>query len=274
MHSDLKIWKGTSTLDGLINDLTFADHPEEADVLLIGGKAINLNDFPKLRGIFKTGIGTDNLPFDEAATKGIAIGLPSEKTAEIIYEETAAFAAYLCLRMLYSEIGDLEKWIKQPRTALSRRQVLVIGNGNIGSRVVRKLLPLVEVTAFDIATSAPDELEPLFRTADCVTLHVPLNNDTRGFIDAEKLGWLKDGAALVNTARGPVVDENALLQELQTARIRAAFDVFWEEPYHGKLRQFHPDPFFITPHVASTCQEFLSATAIDFRRFLENEVSV
>lgn len=274
MAKHLKIWKGTSTLEGLIDDLSFADRPEEADVLLIGGKEINLDDFPKLRGIFKTGIGTDNLPFDEAASKGIAIGLPSETTAEIIYEETAAFAAYLCLRMLYSEIGDLEKWIKQPRTSLSSRHVLVIGNGNIGSRVVRKLTPLVEVSVFDTATSRPDELESLFRAADCLTIHVPLNEETRGLIDAEKLGWLKDDAALVNTARGPVVDEDALFQELQSARIRAAFDVFWEEPYEGKLRQFHPDPFFMTPHVASTCQEFLSATAIDFRRFLDNEVTL
>lgn len=80
---------------------------------------------------------------------------------------------------------------------------------------------------------------------------------------------MKDGAAVVNTARGPIVDEDALYSELRGGRLRAAFDVFWQEPYNGKLAALHPEPFFMTPHVASTCEEFLEGLAEDFEEFLK-----
>ena len=92
-----------------------------------------------------------------------------------------------------------------------------------------------------------DELPGLMKQADVISLHIPLIDSTKAFIDAEKLGWVKDGAALVNTARGPVVEEDALFKEIQAGRLRAAFDVFWEEPYERKLKQFHPNDFLMSP---------------------------
>ena len=68
---------------------------------------------------------------------------------------------------------------------------------------------------------------------------------------------MKSGAVLINTARGAIVNEDAFYAELKNKRLIAAFDVFWEEPYRGKLLQFHPNFFFMTPHVASTCSDFL-----------------
>ena len=68
---------------------------------------------------------------------------------------------------------------------------------------------------------------------------------------------MKNGAVLMNTSRGAIVDENALFVELQSGRIKAAFDVYWHEPYHGMLKELHPDPFYMTPHVASTCKGFI-----------------
>ena len=115
---------------------------------------------------------------------------------------------------------------------------------------------------------APEDLERVLPTVDCVTLHVPLNDQTRGWVDAAWLARLPDGAALVNTARGAVVDEAALLSEIQSGRLVAAFDVYWQEPYHGPLRDFHPDRFLMSPHVASTCSTFLEKLADDFRQFL------
>ena len=67
---------------------------------------------------------------------------------------------------------------------------------------------------------------------------------------------MKNDAILVNTARGAIVDEDALYKEIKSDRLKAAFDVFWEEPYRGKLMEFHPHRFFMTPHVASNCVEF------------------
>ena len=68
---------------------------------------------------------------------------------------------------------------------------------------------------------------------------------------------MKTGAVLINTARGAIVDEEALYDEIKSGRLRAAFDVYWQEPYRGKLKEFYPDRFYMTPHVASTCSSFL-----------------
>ena len=62
---------------------------------------------------------------------------------------------------------------------------------------------------------------------------------------------------MINTARGTIVDEDALYSEISSGRLRAAFDVFWHEPYVGKLKEFHPDRFYMSPHVASTCRDFI-----------------
>jgi phosphoglycerate dehydrogenase-like enzyme len=124
------------------------------------------------------------------------------------------------------------------------------------------------VLTFDVLQNSMDELEPLMGQADVVTLHVPLIPETTHFIDAEKLSWMKDGAALVNTARGPIVDEDALYEEIASGRLRAAFDVFWIEPYEGKLEAFHPERFLMSPHVSSNCENFLTGLASDFRDFV------
>jgi phosphoglycerate dehydrogenase-like enzyme len=143
----------------------------------------------------------------------------------------------------------------------------VIGQGNIGRHVATKLAPSVGVLTFDILQNSMDELRGLIAQADVVTLHIPLVEATTGFMDGEKLSWMKDGAALVNTARGPVVDEESLYREIESGRLRAAFDVFWKEPYEGKLKQFHPDGFLMSPHVSSHCEDFLNGLGRDLIAF-------
>lgn len=266
----MKIWTNTKTLNGLIDDLSTDAEPQDAEVALIGGKAISLDEFPRLRGIFKCGIGRDNVPEAECARRGIVCGFPSPETADIIYEETASFSCYLILSCIYAEIGDFSTWTKVKRASLSKREVLIIGTGNIGSRVAARMEKLCCVVTYDITENSPDELEPLMRRADCVSLNVPLNDQTKGIIDREKLGWMKDGASLVNTARAAVVSEEALFDELVSGRLRAAFDVFWQEPYRGRLLSLPPDRFIVTPHVASNCREFILGTADDFRAFLQH----
>ena len=81
---------------------------------------------------------------------------------------------------------------------------------------------------------------------------------------------MKKGSTLINTARGALVDENELYKNLKIGKIKAAFDVFWNEPYNGKLKEFYPDPFFMTPHVASTCSSFLKGCREDLDKFLSN----
>jgi phosphoglycerate dehydrogenase-like enzyme len=263
----MNYWKNTTTLDKLLPDLINTVDPAEAEIAVIGSKPLDLDAMPKLKGIFKCGVGTDNVPFDEAKARGIEICMPSEQTKRYIFEETANFAVYLVFRMLFNEIGEIDGWVKQSRGFLGNKKVLVIGQGNIGAHVTRKLQPSVDVLTFDVMHNSMDELQGLIEQADVISLHVPLMEATTGFIDAEKLSWMKDGAALVNTARGPVVDEEALFAEIKSGRLRAAFDVFWKEPYEGKLKQFHPERFLMSPHVSSNCENFLTGLADDFFAF-------
>lgn len=266
----MKILKATSTLDGLLPPLDWTTDASEAEILLVGGKAVDLPLYPKLRGIFKCGVGTDNLPFDEAAARGIEIRLPSDATRGVLLTETADFACHLILRCLYSDIGDWDTWTKAQRPALSGRRLLVIGAGRIGGMVAAKMRAFLAVDTYDAATDPPDRLEPLMRAADAVSLHIPLLPETRGFLDAEKLAWLRDGASVINTARGPVIDEDALHAELAAGRLRAAIDVWWQEPYTGKLLDLPDDGRLIrSPHVASTCRDWLENCAEDFLAMVE-----
>jgi phosphoglycerate dehydrogenase-like enzyme len=263
------LYKATSTLDNYLPPQHWTDKEDQAEILLVGGRKFDLDDFPKLRGVFKTGVGTDNLPFAQAEERGVLIGLPSCGTREIIYEETANFACHLILNGLYTGIADWESWSKYDRRGLGGQKLLVIGAGNIGSRVAHKMRSFMDVQTFDTAVDDNALLQSRLEGVDCVSLHIPLNEGTRGMFDRERLSWLPDGALLVNTARGPVVDEAALYDELSQGRLRAALDVFWEEPYRGVLADLPSDRLLCTPHIASTCKEFLQETAQDFLSFLD-----
>ena len=263
------IYKGTKTLDGYLPSLQYTEDKTQAEILLVGGMKFTLGGFPKMRGIFKTGVGTDNLPFDEASAQGIDIALPSENTCNIIYEETAAFTCHLILNGLYCGYANWESWEKVDRPTLHKRQLLVVGNGHIGKRVASKMRNFMKVETFDSAQNPPEVFEVKVRAADCVTLHIPLTPSTRDLFNAERLAWLKNGALIVNTSRGPIIHEDALYNELSSDRIRAAVDVFWEEPYRGKLTELPVARFIRTPHIASTCNEFIQGTATDFLQFLD-----
>jgi phosphoglycerate dehydrogenase-like enzyme len=265
----MNIFRTTNTLDGYLPSLEYTEDRARAEVLLVGGKKFSLADFPRLRGIFKTGVGTDNLPFDEASRRGVRIALPSEATCTVIYEETASFTCHLILSGLYTGAGEWKSWKKIDRRALHRKRLLVVGNGRIGRRVADRMRSFMEVDTFDSAQDAIDSFETKVRRADCVTLHVPLTASTKEMFNAERLSWLRDGALLVNTSRGPIIHEGTLYAELASGRLRAAIDVFWEEPYRGKLTELPADRFIRTPHVASTCREFIHGAATDFLQFLE-----
>tara|TARA_Y100001970_G_scaffold2704_1_gene3172 strand:+ start:23755 stop:24564 length:810 start_codon:yes stop_codon:yes gene_type:complete len=252
------IWKNTSTLDGYDHDLIFSEDRNQAQIALLGSKSIELDEFPNLKGIFRAGIGKDNVPEIEAKQRGILVKYPAKDTIEIIYNETAAFTCNLIFRMFYSDIGTINPWYKMDRNALASKNLLVIGSGNIGSRVAKNMHPFTNVYTYDIINNKDSELPGLINNADCISLHIPKSSDNDAFINRDRLALMKDGAILINTSRGSIVDENALYDEINSDRLRAAFDVFWEEPYSGKLKKFHPNKFHMSPHIASTCSEFLS----------------
>ncbi len=272
MTNHVPIWTNTATLDGFLGRVQTDATPAQAEIALIGSKSLPIADMPNLRAIFRCGVGTDNIPFEICAERGIEVRMPSEQTVEFIHEETANFAVHLVLRMLYRDIGTLDPWMKEPRPFLGNRRVLVIGMGRIGSQVAAKLTSLVDVHSYDAASDDPSRLEALLPMADCVTLHIPLTPETEGWVDAAWLARMRDGASLINTARGKIVVERALLAEVESGRLSAAFDVFWKEPYEGVLLAHHPHGFLASPHVASTNQAFLAGLAEEFS-VLVDEVS-
>ena len=180
---------------------------------------------------------------------------------------TAELAVTLMLASLRGVPGfvraqDVGQWAFATRPALADRTVLVLGYGAIGAALERRLDGF-EVEVVRVArrpregVHGYDELAGLLPEADVVVLVVPLTDQTRGLVDAGFLGRMKDGALLVNVARGPVVDTDALVAELHRGRISAALDVTDPEPLpHGHPLWDCPN-VLVTPHVggATTAME-------------------
>ncbi|GAA1762356.1 2-hydroxyacid dehydrogenase [Nonomuraea bangladeshensis] len=149
------------------------------------------------------------------------------------------------------------EWTYHHTSVLADSTVLIIGYGSIGAALERRLEGF-EVEVVRVARTAREgvhgmaELPALLPEADVVVLLVPSTPDTAGMVDAAFLGRMRDGAVLVNAARGSVVDTDALVAELRTGRLRAALDVTAPEP----LPEGHPlwsaPGVFITPHVAGS----------------------
>ena len=177
----MKIWKNTSTLDGYDDGLFFTKNKNQADIALLGSKLIDLFEFPNLKGIFRAGVGKDNVPEKEAVKRNILVRYPSQETINIIFDETSSYTCSLIFRMLYSNVGILDSWKKYNRSELSKRTLLVIGMGNIGRRVMEYMRPHMNVITFDIIenlSSPPYILNPL---AIIQSIFISLQNPSTNF---------------------------------------------------------------------------------------------
>lgn len=145
---------------------------------------------------------------------------------------------------------------------LHGKRVLIVGYGSIGSRIERMMQPF-EVQVDRIARTAREgvktlaALPELLPEADVVVLIVPLTGETRGMIGAEQIALMKQGTLLVNAARGPVVDADALLAALREGRIRAAVDVTDPEPLPDGHPLWSAPNLLLTPHVAGSSPNFM-----------------
>jgi len=265
----MKIWTNTNTLEGYDAGLNFTALKNEAQIVLMGSKSINISDFPNINAIFRAGVGSDNVPTKDAEARNIVVRFPSSETINIIFEETANFTCNSILKMSYLNTGSIVPWNKESRPPLSEKVLLVLGKGNIGNRVIKKMENFMKVISFDILENNMSDLKALIQSSDCISLHIPYSNENKNFIGEKELSWFKDGAILINTARGKLVDEDALYNEIRKGRLKAAFDVYWEEPYSGKLNEFHPNSFFMTPHIASTCDAFLKGCRNDLDKLIQ-----
>ncbi|MER7978165.1 2-hydroxyacid dehydrogenase [Streptomyces sp. NPDC095817] len=161
---------------------------------------------------------------------------------------------------------DDEEWRSGFRPSLADKSALIVGYGSIGSAIEDRLAPFELARVARVARSARTtergpvrpltELPSLLPESDVVVLSTPLTESTRGLVDAEFLSRMKDGALLVNVARGPVVDTKALLAELESGRITAALDVTDPEPLPPGHPLWHAPGVLISPHVGGPTSAF------------------
>jgi phosphoglycerate dehydrogenase-like enzyme len=179
------------------------------------------------------------------------------------------------------EAARLERrWDYHATETLQDKRVLVVGAGDLGEQFRRRLEPfdasatLVGRTARD-GVHGMDELPELLGRHDAVLVVVPLTDETTRMVDAEFLAAMPDGAILVNGARGPVVDTDALLAELTSGRLRAALDVTDPEPLPAEHPLWTAPGLFLTPHVAGSCtgtkRRSYAVAAAELARFAAGE---
>ncbi|GGT49229.1 dehydrogenase [Streptomyces purpureus] len=162
---------------------------------------------------------------------------------------------------------DAEEWRDGFYPALADKSVLIVGYGSIGGAIEDRLAPFECARVVRVARSARTtergpvhaltDLPALLPQADVVVLSTPLTPDTRHLADAGFLARMKDGALLVNVARGPVVDTKALLAEAESGRITAALDVTDPEPLPPGHPLWHAPGVLISPHVGGSTSAFM-----------------
>jgi D-3-phosphoglycerate dehydrogenase len=222
---------------------------------------------PRLRVISRTGIGVDNVSIEAATARGVAVcNLPSGPTI------SAAEHALALLLATAKRLRQAEQMLREGRPEyfadhdgieLCGLTLGLVGLGQIGSRMATFGIALgMDVVAYDPflpdgrasspAVRLKNTLDELLEISDVVSLHVPLTASTRLMIDSGRIGRMKRGAILVNTARGGLVDEVALLDALERGHLAGAgLDVFDPEPPDPANRLLSHGHVVATPHIAS-----------------------
>src|ERR1043166_1914293 len=221
-----------------------------------------------LKVIGRAGIGVDNVEIPAATAKGIIVmNTPfgnSITTAEHAITLMLALAREIPQADASTQAGKWEK-NRFMGVEITGKTLGVVGCGNIGSIAADRALGLrMKVVAFDPFLSAERakdlgvekvELEDLFKRADFITLHTPLTEKTRNIIDAAAIAKMRKGVRLINCARGGLVDEQALVDALNSRQFAgAAFDVFVEEPATSNVLFGHPN-VICTPHLGAATTE-------------------
>jgi glyoxylate reductase len=252
--------------DGL-GDVEYGDlrtPRDDVEALAVVAEAVDratLERFPKLRLVANYGAGYDLIDVEAARERGIAV----TNTPGVTTAATADLTLGLILAV-FRRIGAGDRFVRSGRWGsgwadepLNGDEVTgatlgVVGLGRIGRAVAQRARGF-EMQVLHTRRSPDGEpgyrpLDELLAECDVVSLHVPLTDETRGFVDARRLGLMRDGACLVNTSRGQVVDEPALVAELVSGRLRAGLDVFADEP-NVPPELLELDNVVMTPHLGT-----------------------
>jgi glyoxylate reductase len=233
----------------------------------------------QLRAVCNVAVGFDNVDVPAATKRGVLV----TNTPGVLTEATADLAMTLILAVT-RRIGEGERLIRAREpwswhmfmllgSGLQGKALGVVGMGAIGQSLARRAKAFGMSVIYADARQAPAEVEDelgarrveldeLLRTADVVSIHAPLMDETRHLINAETLGLMKESAYLVNSARGPIVDEAALVDALKTGKIAGAgLDVYENEPeVHPGLLEL--DNAVLLPHLGSATIETRTAMGV------------
>jgi D-3-phosphoglycerate dehydrogenase len=233
---------------------------------------------PKLKIISRHGVGVDNIDIAAATRAGVPVTTVGEANAPSVVEHTVAFILALAKRLPDFDTavrsGDYWRKMKLEAVDVGGRTALIVGLGRIGSRLVPVLRALgITCVGLDPALSPAqiramgcepvEYLRHALPRVDFVTLHCPLQDDTRNLIGAAELALMKPTAYLINCARGGIVDEAALLRALNEGRLMgAALDVQVEEPPRPEDPLLACPRVMLTPHSAATTAEGVERMAV------------
>ena len=222
----------------------------------------------RLKVIGRAGVGVDNVDVDAATRRGIVVANAPESTVV-----SAAEHAVGLLVALARNIPQAHEALKSGRWERSRwggieladKTLGVLGFGRIGQQVARRAVGLgMRVVAYDpfvakeryreLGVERLESMDDVLAEAEFLTLHLPLGPETRGIIGVDAFARMRDGVRVVNAARGELVDEQALIEAVQSGKVAgAALDVFASEPYTGPLREL--EQVIVTPHLAASTEE-------------------
>jgi glyoxylate reductase len=235
-------------LDGLLPLLT---DPVDAELITAA---------PRLKAISNYAVGVDNIDVEAAAARGIQVGntpgVLTDTTADLAVALMLGISRHLAEGDAYVRRGEWRTW--EPGLLLGHdlhgSTVGIVGFGRIGRAVGRRLEGFgCEILHTSMSGGLP--LEELLERSDFVTLHTPLTPETRGLIGKEALARMKPNAYLVNTARGPIVDTEALRRALHAGRIAgAALDVTDPEPLPGDHPLLDAPNLLLLPHLGSATE--------------------
>jgi glyoxylate reductase len=238
----------------------------DVEGLIVANAAVPFDLLPSLRVVANYGVGYDRIDLETCRERRIVVtntpGVLDAATADL------AFALLLAVRR---QVVEGDRFVREGKwrgswadgriaEEMTRSTLAIVGLGRIGSAVARRArgfdLRVLYTQRTRVETDLGEfrELDTLLAEADLVTIHVPLTPETHGLIDARRLGLLRDGACLVNTARGEIVDQDALVAELVSGRISAGLDVFVGEP-SVPPELLGLENVVLTPHLGSATRQ-------------------
>ena len=215
----------------------------------------------KLKVVVRFGVGTDNFDLDYMREKGIQVGVIANHNAVAEFALTLILASMKNLPRYDTVVRD-GKWNRFPMRELSKKVVGIVGFGRIGRRLAELLVGFdVEILAYDpyMDLNAAKErgvkpviLEELLERSDVISLHLPSTSENYHMINEETIAKMKDGAYLINTSRGALVDEKALYQALASQKLSGAgLDVYETEPVEAENPLFGLTNDVLAPHVSA-----------------------